>query len=61
VAAQAGAPAVATIKYFDAKDHASARAMGKSLQQLGYRWRIERATDRTGEPPAAIEVWMPAK
>jgi hypothetical protein len=52
---------VATIKYFDAKDHASARAMGKSLQQLGYRWRIERATDRTGEPPAAIEVWMPAK
>ena len=48
----------ATIKYFESQDHASALALGKTLAKLGYKWRIERAT---GQPPAALEVFMPVK
>ncbi len=61
VPAPAGASSVATIRYSDVKDHASAQALGKALQKLGYRWRIEKTSERAGEPPASVEVWMPTK
>ncbi len=59
--AEGNAPAVATINYYDERDHSTARALGKAVQALGYRWRIERGSGSVGDAPAAVVVWLPAK
>jgi hypothetical protein len=57
--AQSGLPDEAIIKFAEESNHALARVIGKSLGDLGYRWRIKYSSSPVGAPRNSIEVWLP--
>jgi hypothetical protein len=57
--AQSALPDDAVIKFSEESNHALARRIGKSLGDLGYRWRIENSPRPVGAPRNSIEVWLP--
>jgi hypothetical protein len=57
--AQSALPDDAVIKFSLASNHNLARAVGKSLGDLGYRWRIVNGSGPTEVHRNMIEVWLP--
>jgi len=58
-AAQSTLPDDAVIKFSEESNHTLARMVGKSLADLGYRWRIENNASPVGAHRNMIEVWLP--
>ena len=52
-------PDDAVIKFSAESNHALARTVGKSLGDLGYRWRIENSSDLVAARRNFVEVWLP--
>jgi hypothetical protein len=52
-------PDDAVIKFSAEGNHTLARTVGKSLGDLGYRWRIENSSDLVAARRNMIEVWLP--
>jgi hypothetical protein len=52
-------PDDAVIKFSEEKNHTLARMVGKSLGNLGYRWKIENDSGAIGSHRNMIEVWLP--
>jgi hypothetical protein len=57
--AQPTLPDDAVIKFSDESNHKLARFVGKSLGDMGYRWRIENTSGSAGAVRNKIEVWLP--
>jgi hypothetical protein len=56
---KADLPNDAVIKFSEEKNHTLARLVGKSLGDLGYRWKIENNSGAIGSHRNMIEVWLP--
>jgi hypothetical protein len=52
-------PRIAVIRVSQERNLALSKAMGKALANLGYRWRIEDASNSAGAPHNMLEVWLP--
>jgi hypothetical protein len=61
IEAPASLPDNAMIKFSDERNHKLARMIGKSLGDLGYRWRIEKVPSLVESHRNMIEVWLPMK
>jgi hypothetical protein len=59
--ALAEVPRIAVIRVSQERNLALSRAMGQALANLGYRWRLEDASNSVGAPHNLIEVWLPTK
>jgi hypothetical protein len=59
--AQTDSPKDAVIRFSEERNHTLARAIGKSLGDSGYRWRIESSASSAGPRRNIVEVWLPAK
>lgn len=59
--ALAEVPRIAVIRVSQERYLALSKAMGKALANLGYRWRVEDASNSVGAPHNMIEVWLPTK
>jgi hypothetical protein len=57
--AQTSVPIDAVIKFSEERNHALARMIGRSLGDLGYRWKIENTFSSVGSGRNVIEVWLP--
>ncbi len=56
---QASLPSDAVIKISEENNHKLARTIGKSLGDLGYRWKIENSSGTAAPHSNMIEVWLP--
>jgi hypothetical protein len=59
VEAQTNVPTDAVIKFSEERNHALARMIGRSLGDLGYRWKIENTSSSVGSGRNVIEIWLP--
>jgi hypothetical protein len=57
--AQTNVPNDVVVKFSEEKNHALARIVGKSLGDLGYRWKIENSSGSAKSHHNLIEVWLP--
>jgi hypothetical protein len=59
---EADVPPGAIVRFYYPDDHATARAIGKTLAEMGYSWRIENFTNRPRPSgPRTVEVWLPIR
>ncbi len=50
----------AAIRFYSETDHEFARRLGRELGGMGYTWKLQNYSQRSGAPrDGAIEVWLP--
>ncbi len=59
--AQADMPRIAVIRFSVGKNEELAKAVGKTLGNLGFRWKIEDVSKSVSTPHNMVEIWLPAR